>query len=291
MRIVICLFLFSCLSFPFAPAPVAQDYTSERETRLGEYADRYGVENWPGKYGSVVAGLGLDDISTDEVPLVLDHERWLTVDNERVVVRHYESVDQRFILEMAVTRSCGTAHQLFFDQLTSPKSMVPLEPPALPFGRVRLDDIGDICFALPQHGEEEFHSIEFVRNNLVVRIRSKGRESVGLRDFAESLDHTILSRPRYRDWRNSKLWPSIDRFEASTRQVKARSTTPLSISIADPRNEPFTISWDLSAGGILEEKGGVCYYAEGSGPQTLTLLVVNQSGLAATSRIELVITK
>lgn len=287
MRVVACLFLLTFLSDSFQPATAVQEEIPQRDTRLGEYADRYGVESWPGKYGSVVAGLSLEDLSTDDTPLVMDHERWLDVDGEKVVNRQYVTADKLVILEVAVARSSRTAHWLLFDFLTSSRTVKPLEPPALPFGRVRLDGIGDVCFALPQRGQEEFHSIEFVRYNIVVRIRSKGGESTGLRGFAEAVDRTILSRPLYRDWQESKLWPSIDRFEASSNQLKVRSIVPLLISITEPRDEHFTMTWEMSAGGILEEKGSVYYYAEGSGPQTLTLLVANRSGLADAARIEL----
>jgi hypothetical protein len=245
------------------------------------------VESWPGKYGTVVAGIRKEDISTDDSPLAVDHERWQEMNGEWVLIRQLVMADKQITLEVAVARNCLTAHRLLFEHLVRPRSMSPLEHPALPYGSVLLDDIGDVCFALPQHGSEEFRSVEFVRNNIVFLLRTKGEVPVGLREFAETIDRAIQSLPSYRNWKDSKLWPSIDRFETPTNHMNSRSKIPLFISITDPGKEDFTIMWDLSSGGILEEKGMKYYYAEGSGPRIITLLVGNQSGLASSAQIEL----
>ncbi len=287
MRVMLYIAIFFFLLAPIFSGKTAQGLPPELDTLRSEFANRYGYEVWPGRYGMVVAGIRPEDISIDGIQLDFDHGRWIEVNGEWVWIRQLESKDGKITLDLAIARTCRTAHRLLFDHLVRPRSMKPFDPPALPYGEIRLDDTGDICFALPQHGREEFHSIEFVRNNIVILLTARREVSVGLKDIAGRIDSLILSRPAYRDWRGSGLWPRVDRFDVPSGEVKSRSMIPLLVSVTDPGNEPFTISWDLSSGGILEEKGSRYYYAEGSGTKTINLLVANRSGLASSARTEI----
>ncbi|MFQ6104826.1 MAG: hypothetical protein ACE5OP_11120 [Candidatus Glassbacteria bacterium] len=289
MNIPISLSLFMIYVFNLAWS--AQDAFPAGEETLGEFYARYEVDNWPGKNGYVVPGIKLDALFTNDNQLVVDHETWIDMGGERVVMRQLTTGDNHLIVNIAVARTCETAHQILFSHLVRPKSMQPFEPPALPYGEVRITDIGDVCFGLPQQEKETFHSIEFVRNNIVILLRTKLDTTMDARSIAKAIDEVILEQPVYPNWRSSGLWISIDRFEITNVNVKSGSTIPIILSVTDPMNESFIKAWELSAGGILEEDGKISYYAEGSGRQTITLLVANQSGLAASAQIELVVMK
>ncbi len=288
-RITVILILFSIMGLTVLWSD--QGNIPDRDKTIEEYSHRYDVENWPGKDGDVIAGLELESLFTDINTPVIDHDRWIEVNDESVVMRQYTMSDYNLIIEAAVTRTCQTAHQLLFSHLTRQNSMKPLGPPALPFGRIRLVDIGEVCFGLPQHGKDLFHSIEFVRNNVVILLRTKGGSSLDLKHVAMAIDALILSRTAYTDWQSSGLWISIDRLEAGDGQIRSGSAVPLFISINNPGNEPITRTWELSSGGILKEDGRINYYTEGAGWQTITLRVANRSGLAASARATIYVTE
>jgi hypothetical protein len=256
----------------------------------GDLSLRYGFESWPGKQGPVVAGITAEELIRLAGPLRKDHDDWLEADGEWLMVRQFAAADAGLIIDVAVTRSGRSAQGFLFAHLTRLSSMQPLAPPALPCGRIRLTGIGDVCFALPTHGES-FHSIEFVRHNIAVFLRSTGKGERDLKKAAESIDQYILSRPRYTDWRSSGLWISVDKFELPESLVKEGSLTPLFVSVSDPRNESVVRSWELSAGGIVEEEGQILYYAEGEGDQSVTLLIADESGLATSARAEVTVVR
>lgn len=284
-------FLFVCMLAVCAQLLPGQVGIPDRRADLEELAVRYGLEAWPGKNGPVVAGIKGEELFRSGTPLVRDHEDWLQVDDEWVLVRQFACSDRAFVVDLAVARTCRTAQEVLFSHLTRQSAMKPLDPPALPCGRVRLRDIGDVCFALPPNGKETFHSVEFVRNNVVVLLKTLDDTAGDLRKIAAVIDEHITSQSLFPDWQSTGLWISIDRFEVKDVQVESGSITPILVTITDPRNETVVKAWELSSGGILEENGQVSFNAEGSGRQTITLLVANSSGLAASARTELEVLK
>ncbi len=279
--LILCIVLSS--SSVWAAQPIAPGEQAVQE----DLAIRYDVANWDGKGGPIVAG-----ITPGQIPgaLDLDHVRWLDADGKSVLLRQFTMTDHQVTVEVAVTRTCDGAHQVLFDHLARPRTMAPLDPPALPYGSIRSDEIGDVCFALPGH-RGGFHAIEFVRHNVVVLLRGEGTGMNHLKVLALAIDKAIVSQPLYRSWETSRAWPSITKFELPETTVKAGATLPVTLEITGSNNGNLMKAWEVSAGGVEEKNGTTVYYAEGSGRQTLTLLVANQRGLAASATIEFDVTK
>lgn len=287
MKNHVLVFLCLCTIAGAAPAWTEETGAASSEGNLENPASRYGFEDWPGKEGPVVAGITLEPLSAVTGRLAVDHRDWLEADGEWILTREFSTADHSLTIDVAVARTCRGAQELLFAHLTRQTVMKSLDPPALPCGRVRLTDTGDVCFGLPQHGGEGYHSVEFARNNVVIFLRTDGEATGDLSSIATAIDALILSQPVFPDWRSSRLWISIDRFEIPDARARAGSMVPLVVSVSDPRNEAYTRDWEVSAGGILEEDGEISYYAEGSGRQSITLLVADESGLAASARAEI----
>jgi hypothetical protein len=252
-----------------------------------ELASRYDVASWPGKGGPVVAGIAPSEIaSAASLPLALDRVEWLTVgDDERVLRRDFTTRAADLTIAVAVARSCDAAHQVLFDHLARPRSMMPLDPPALPYGCVRLGDLGDVAFALPASEGDGYVAVEFVRGNVVVLLRAEASAARGVEAAARSLDATLRRLPAFESAEASGRWPRVERFASLAAVARAGDTIPLDIRVADPAGtEPLLRAFELDAGGILEEAGSVRYHAEAPGHQVLTLLVANDRGLAASAR-------
>jgi len=272
-----------------APAPPQETGASAIAAWRSELAERYGVDAWPGKGGPVVAGLRPELVADGAFGLVFDHARWIDVAGEKTaLLREYRALDGTVTLDVAVTRTCDGAHAAFFDHLARPRSMMPLDPPALPYGCVRLAGIGDVAFALPAGDTPGYRAIEFVRSNLVILLRAEKDEGTEpLEGIARAIDRAIRERPTFDRWEASGAWPAIGRFAALSARVRTGAEVPIEIEVSDPHGEAITRTFDFEAGGIREEGGRVLYHAEASGQVTLELRIANASGLAESARLSI----
>jgi len=271
----------------------AQDWAGEKEW-AEQIALRYDPAGWPAKNGPVVAGLEMGKELTEGFGLSSDYNLWIDVDDERIVQRYFTAPEGRTTVGIAAARSCAAAHKVLFKHLARPRAMVPLEPPALPYGEIRLEGVGDICFATPIAGGGGFHSIAFTRFNVAVLLRTFDREAAGtLRDLAVAFDKAIVGQRLYKDWISSNQWPEIVRFDAAATRVKTKSIVPLAVDLSTPASigTPLVIDWEMSAGGIATIEDASNYHAEGEGVESLTLLVADQRGLTTSSKIEFEITR
>jgi len=271
----------------------AQERAGEKEW-TSRLALRYDSAGWPAKTGPVVAGLKQDKVFGERFSLSADHNIWLEVNDERIVQRNFASPDRRAAAGIAVARSCAAAQKILFNHLARPRSMAPFDPPALPYGEIRMEGVGDVCFAARFTGGEGFHSIEFTRFNVVVLLKAFDREAArALRDLAVAVDKALVAQRLFKDWISSNEWPEIVRFDAASTRIRTNSIVPLAVSVTNRSSvgTPLLIGWEMSAGGIIEAKDVLSYHAEGEGVESLVLLVADERGLTSTSRIEFEITR
>ncbi len=270
-----------------------QDRSSEAEW-TERLALRYDAAGWPGKAGPVVAGLELDEGLLEKNGLSTDHRIWLAEGDERILLRYFSAPLKRLSAGVGVARSCAAAQKILFGHLARPRAIEPIATPVLPYGEIRMEGLGDVCFVVPLGDGAGFHSIEFVRHNVVILLRAFDRKTAkGLKDLAIALDDAIIARPLHKDWLSSNEWPEIVRFDTPRTSVEANSIVPLAVSLSSrfSSGAPLSIDWEMTAGGIIQDGGAFRYHAEGEGAERLILLVADERGLARSAGIEFVIAK
>ncbi len=278
----------------FSAVPAAGQHDAPKGEQIpAAVLSGYDFENWPGRDGDVIPGFDPASPPFARYDLQFDHDEWLVTDGEWVVIRQFVTPGRELTVDVAVARSCRSAHRALFEHLTRQTAAATLAPPLLPNGQVRLTDIGDVCFGVPQNGPSPFRSVEFVRNNIVVLLTVDEGARIPLLSVAGEIDRHLLSLPAFPDTRSSGRWISIDDFRigegpGSARPVRG-ALLPVEISVTVPSGGDHSRSWRLSEGGIVEREGELFYLAEASGNQTITLLIRDRSGLAAHADVRLTV--
>jgi len=293
----ILLIVVCCMACSFVAWADEGGVSLSEKTWRSELAVRFDLSGWQGKAGPVVSGLDANQLKIEKWNMKADHNRWINVDGEAVVIRHFANKDFSLTMDVTVAKSCKNAQNAFFNNLARARTLPYTNGKELPYGYVRLDGIGDVCFALPSQDSKGYHTIEFVQNNIVYVLKSrvfsteKQRVSVDLLEIAKGMDQLVKSQPHYSDWKSSGQWPAVHNLSSSNIKDEKSGLIPLEVITSESKDSSFIKNWEMTAGGIVENNGKIQYYKEGLGPQKLTLMIADKRGLAASASLEFPIGK
>lgn len=276
LSVVIMLGLLACINDGLYAQFASGDETLEKMKELSEF------DHWPGKTGPVRAGLrlsqklisalaGARDVWQNDQAMLWE------IEGGQVVKRGYrwqtESGDDVYV-DLTVAESCQEAHEYLIERCYY--TSLPFELRIL--RRDQPTVAGDISF---RGGRK------FIRNNLVVEISAEGEMKERIMEIAKEVDALLLTRPTAPS--ADQMKPVIERFEIAQDPVKEGSLTRLFIKVRAPQGGELEYQWRLTGGGIKEESGAYYYHGGDQGDQKLTFIVINDSGFASSTEIEIAV--
>ncbi|MBU4561361.1 hypothetical protein KKG20_03715 [bacterium] len=128
--------------------------------------------------------------------------------------------------------------------------------------------LGDICFVEPGPKEGIYNEIDFIKDNIVVRVQGRGEIRKEIKDIAIKINSLIPSRIPV---------PSIDRYRARVKELfpvkdmvlklsEEWEDVPIIIEVEDPAGGELVYKWE-SLGRIEIEKDEFGRYIASIGPQ------------------------
>lgn len=171
-------------------------------------------------------------------------------------------------VELGVTKSPREAHVLLLNHFLTPRSAVPADPPALPWGGTRIERLGDVAFGPTE--PRRMTRIVFVRGNIFVRVDAVGDAAPVALDYCRHLDRQILRSERA-DRYDSLSLPTPVRFELTTEPVGLGQPIGFELEVA-----PGHIAkWILPHGDLvrdLHHPGDTGYIPRRPGPIRVMLI-------------------
>ncbi len=137
-----------------------------------------------------------------------------------------------------------------------------------------------------------FGGVEFIRDNLIIKIRTSDNYDNSITEIARSVDNKILKGPAFHSL--ARVKPVIKEFSITDNPVLERTQTLLVIRTEDPNNQEITYQWrfDKSSGygGIYKDGIGNYFYSSGWADTSdvalgLTLIAINRYGFCKDSTI------
>jgi hypothetical protein len=259
----------------------AQSDDDQTLARLKELSD---FNNWPGKTELNRDGINFSKYVIPSLSKYIKDKRYETPfslhnDQEDVFVEHHSrwqktSVD--FIeINIIFANSCQKAHEYlirsFFNSEMPFEARVPKKDQPIIAGDISFDRG---CF--------------FIRNNMVIELQALGALCKENPIVAFELDSLLLLNPTIQSVDQFK--PVIKQFSCEKNTVKKDTYTGFIIDTVDPKGSELYYSWELSGGGISNDKQGKYrYYAGGpeGSVQKVTLIVINDRGYYATADCEI----
>lgn len=265
----------------------------EEKQWLEKMSIRFDLQGWPNKTGPVIGGVEAKGFLYQNKPMVQDFPRWTNLKNETVLTRTLLVPSVSLSMELTITKSCETAHEFLFkhlSQLCAAMDTSDNDLRTLPLGRKRLYELGDVCFGISAGKDAGYHTIEMVRNNVVVVIKSRNlgnnkRLTQALFPFAKSVDTLLKEQVKHRNAGVSKRWPQIYDFSVSPGPMNQNSKIPLNIIHSERKDAKLLWEWEVNKGGIIKEDSGYYFYPEGKGPFKITLLLANERGLVKRAQL------
>lgn len=163
-----------------------------------------------------------------------------------------------------------------------------------PFFEDTKDDppkVGDLSYA---------GGIEFIRDNLIVRIRTSDKFDEMITEIAKNIDTKIIQSPTFKSFDDVR--PIIKSFTIENNPVLELSQTPIILNIEDPNNKKSIAIWYMNTilghgGSILNYGIDSCYFIANSvyddletNEVEISVLVINEYGFWAKSDSALQIT-
>lgn len=251
---------------------------------------RYDSERWPGRTGPSWVGPDRAAIEWEgwkhsRAPhlaprTVLEHDgvgnaKVLGIGIERQHALVGPSLDPKlhFLrVEFGITTAPRQAHTLLLNHFLTPRSAAPADPPALPWGEVRLDGLGDVAFGPSE--PRRMTRIVFVRGNIFVRVDAVGDAARIALDYCRHLDREIQKSERA-DRYDSLTLPAPVRFELTAEPTGLGQPVGLELEV-----QPGHIAkWILPHGDLvrdLNQPGDTGYIPRRPGP--IRVMVIDPEG-------------
>ncbi|MFN0057644.1 MAG: hypothetical protein ACKVX7_04235 [Planctomycetota bacterium] len=295
---------FAALALPLG---IASSRASAQEAPYPtdtEIKTRYDFAAWPGATGPVWAGVPPQALEfalkkTDDATEVEEAARWAprrTPHVQVVEVRENNPYRETRLedfavrldfmvaqpkadekrdhlrVEINVTRSRADARLLLLNQFLAHHSLPPIAEPHLPWGEVRLSELGDVAFVNQKNGLT--HRVCFVRGNLFVRIDALGDGATIALEYARQLDRSIEAgerAPRF----EALAPPPVPRFAVANAAAAPNEVTLVTLEVANG----CKADWIAPHGDLVRDvvrKGDFGYVPREAGP--LSLVVIDGRG-------------
>jgi hypothetical protein len=134
-------------------------------------------------------------------------------------------------------------------------------------------EIGDISFIggeVTKKDVQKAGQIDFVRNNIRIRLRETGQDPTSVVRLARDIDEKIRELPDQNPAQVGAMKPIISSFVPLNATVKVNSTVPLKLEASDPRGQALRFLFESTAGGVSRD--------ETVNPPTTTFFSDHQKG-------------
>ena len=204
---------------------------------LKKIKEKYQFHQLPGKQKKLIAGYHL---RLSKLPLLEDFyvksqsvhyfgELWA----RRIIVLRNKKTDNLSLIRIVVAqKKCSDAHEALFQSYQLREREITLYP-----GQEQRIDVGDFCF-LPRI-KPYISMIDFVRNNIVVKISRRMNKELDVIKLAKRIDEILKKEPTYKNLEESKNLPIIKEFSSDKTTLSSGERTDLKINVFDPVRSPI----------------------------------------------------
>jgi len=257
--------------------------------RLNRLKAQYRYESWRDETGGVISGFR---VSEDILPQIRGMENAWPADNYALITtengicaeirRCWTSGTGR----LDVTLVVGPAFDAVKSYLISAYAHTSMiSPPVRPGGRQFGLDIGEVCFVMPDHQKNGgFSSVDFIRHNVLFRLKSEGDVNRHLKAMAETLDALLMRKETAADMDQHPERPRIQTFLPQKSPIRLGEETALDLKVRQAAPRSLHYDWTLSGGGVRKDLlDQFLYYGGEEGDHQVTLTVINEMGLLDTA--------
>ncbi len=278
--------------------PSAQEVRAQYQQKRMLSKQAYHFDQWPGKGGEVRPGVNAGRALAQVLPGIQCASASASREGSDYAPPNRSSVRWRTAnVEVSIRLfvSCDDAQETMIDDLTFRTN-----PAISPRGSELGVDLGDVSFPGAR-------ATRFVRNNLLVTVRSRAGNTL---ELAELIDQAILARPAFDVYEEMAAYrPQIHElwFREKLSQpiplvgmLSPGRRFPLVVDVSDPEGGPVYLSWSGKGASAQEAPAekGFRYWArlglegpEGEVQQReLTLTAVNECGLFSTATLPIKVT-
>lgn len=268
-------------SFGIGERPSETGIDDYLEKRLEWAKKKYDFPNWGTGTGKIIPGV---DISKQTLPLLDKMKKMWKKDIFRmkrvkkstysIIRKWWKSSEGQFDAAMVVCPTSEAAKDYLILRYADTSGNLP--------DRKHRKDIGNMCLVIPEGNIKNgsFFHIDFIRYNVLIMMSAKGRIKKKLGPMAKKLDDLLLKKKPVQCYSQLKERPMITRFYCEKKRIKKGESVPLGLAVKNPGNRLLRCLWRMSGGGIEKDCiGNPVYYGGEEGIHTVTVTVMNESGL------------
>jgi hypothetical protein len=290
--IIINISLAGCCFLFFSSLLIGQDKDPMAE-RIEILKDRLGFDSWKSAGSQVIAGV---DIEASILPQLRSLQKVWREDNysrTRIGENTYTRVrkwwragEEEYQISMVVAPSYEAAKEyLIRTYAETQRDISYSKTPGQALGL----SVGDIRFAeVEENRTDNFISIDFIRNNVIVLTEGNGPKRSQLPQLAQEIDKQLQENQGAARLELLPEAPSIQTFSLERSPANQGEEILISLEINNPVPGEVKYFWDLSGGGVRKDlAGNFVYQATENGNQQISLTIVNRVGLAATQTVQM----
>ena len=199
---------------------------------------------------------------------------------EHIYMLRDMKTDKRIALHIIVAqKKFADAHEALFQAYSLWQ-----HEPRFYLGQEYNIDIGNFCL-LP-NPSRNVKMIDFVRNNIAIKIRSREKREFPVTELATQMDELLKSEAVFSNLSESGKSPIINEFSTEDSSLEKGQRSNLRISAIDPDRGKLVYRLYPDSGSInLDKASSVRYYRAGNetGPVKIVLYAINQRNLIAVS--------
>ncbi|MBN1115416.1 MAG: hypothetical protein JXA66_08750 [Oligoflexia bacterium] len=244
----------------------------------------FGLDKLPGKEMPLIAGFNIDHLR--KIFPAVKTVRIINSKNE-LVQSCYSLMNEKFEqiarLDLIVAqKSCAEAYKALFATYALSEEDTALKAN----DKIK---IGDLC--LLSGNSKQPRRLDFVRNNIAVKIANKKRGNLDVVKIAGMIDEVLKKEPVFDSLEKSEKLPVIDRFEMENNNLKFSEKTSINYEVKNPEGGKMEYLFENQGGSVNRVSGDSdeYYYRAGHerGTYDIVLYAINQRNLVAGKRISL----
>jgi hypothetical protein len=149
--------------------------------------------------------------------------------------------------------------------------------------------LGNVCFVTETDDKvEAFSTLDFIRHNVVIMLRAEGNLQTQMRAMAEKMDDLLLKHKAVKEYDQLPDIPKIKSMTLDKKIIKLGEEASLTLRIHNPQDRELRFDWQLSAGGVRQDRAEKLFY-QGTEPgqQQIKAIVMNDLGLFSLASAEI----
>ena len=246
---------------------------------LNDMKEMYGFDKLSGKDKPLVAGFDIGKFRADFPAIkTIRISNYETKRAERIVSLYNERAEEEVKLHIIVAQqSCADAHEALFITYT-----LSSKEPSYAFGEKGIN-IGDFCLLTKM--KPSLRRIDFVRNNIAIKVYGGKNTEFDIRELAKKIDDFIKNEPTWKSLDDSNKKPQIKSFSMEKPDISSGEKSYLRHEVVDPEEGILEYRFKVTGGSINQDpkNTNIYYYRAGNqkGEYKITLHVINERNLTA----------